>query len=175
MLKQWSLGIALMMALFSSSACLADEIAIQQDVNGVDYVTGGIGSEEVEALESFKKQFNLYFLFSEGKIGRLVDDVNISILDAKKQTVFSLEHAAPRLLLSLPGGKYTVVASYQGNTQRYTFSHTAKKNQRVILNWKNASIDEDSREENRQEENTPEEEPTEEIKNDTRAALPDHS
>lgn len=170
MLKQWSLSIALVMALFTSSACLADEIAIQQDAQGVNYVTGGIGSEEVEALESFKKQFNLYFLFSEGKIGRLVDDVNLSIIDAKKQTVFSLEHAAPRLLLSLPAGKYTVIASYQGNTQRYTFTHTAKKSQRVILNWKNTQLDEDSREENRQDDVTPDE-----INNDTRAALPGNS
>jgi hypothetical protein len=166
MLKQWSLSIALVVALFTSSACRADEIAIQQDANGVSYVTGGIGSEEVEALESFKKQFNLYFLFSEGKIGRLVDDVNISILDAKKQTVFSLEHAAPRLLLSLPTGRYTVIASYQGNSQRYTLNANAKKHQRVILNWKNTTLDEDSREENRQDEITPDE-----IKNDTRAAV----
>lgn len=164
MLKQWSLSIALVMALSTVTACLADEIAIQQDAQGVSYVTGGIGSEEVEALEAFKKQFNLYFLFSEGRIGRLVDDVNISIIDGKKQTVFSLEHAAPRLLLSLPAGKYTAVASYQGNTQRYTFNLSAKKSQRVILNWKNTQLDEESREDNRQDEVTPEE-----IKNDTRA------
>jgi hypothetical protein len=106
-------------------------------------------------------------LFSEGKIGRLVDDVNINIVDAKKQTVFSLEHAAPRLLLSLPGGKYTVIASYQGITQRYIFNHTAKKHQRVILNWKNTNLDEESRDENRPEEDAPAE-----IENDTRAALP---
>lgn len=167
MLKQWSLCIALVTALFASSASLADDIAIQQDEHGVNYVTGGIGSEEVEALESFKKQFNLYFLFSEGKVGSLVDDVNIVILDSKKQTVFSLEHAAPRLLLNLPAGKYTVIATYQGNTQRYTFSSNAKKSQRVILNWKNANIEEDSRDENRLKEDPPEEAP-----NDTRAELP---
>ncbi len=166
MLKQWSLSIALVIALFTSATCLADEIAIQQDAQGVSYVTGGIGSEEVEALESFKKQFTLYFLFSEGKIGRLVDDVNITIIDAKKQTVFSLEHAAPRLLLSLPTGRYTVIASYQGNAQRYALNANAKKHQRVILNWKNTTLDEDSREDDV----TPDE-----IKNDTRAALPGSS
>lgn len=168
MLKKWSLYIALVMAVCSST-CLAD-VAIQQDEHGVDYVTGGIGSEEVEALEAFKKQFNLYFLFSEGKVGRLVDGVNLTIVDAKKQTVFSLDQAAPRLLLNLPNGKYSVIASYQGNTQRYNFTSNAKKHQRVILNWKNANLDEDYgglREENRQEDTTPDE-----IKNDTRAALP---
>jgi hypothetical protein len=166
MLKKWRVGIALIVAFCISSASLADDLAIQQDGHGVDYVTGGIGSEEVEALEAFKKQFNLYFLFSEGKIGQLVDGVDITILDAKKQTVFSLEQAAPRLLLTLPDGRYTVIASYQGNSQRYTLN-AGKKHQRVILNWKNASLDDESREENRPEDNAPEE-----IPNDTRAELP---
>lgn len=92
MLKHWSLCIALMIAV-CSSPCLAD-IAIQQDEHGVDYVTGGIGSEEVEVQETFRKQFNLYFLFSEGKIGRLVDGINMTIVDAKKQAAFRLDQAA---------------------------------------------------------------------------------
>ena len=143
MLKQWRLHITLVLTLFSSSICLADDIAIQQDAHGVDYVTGGIGSEEVEAMETFKKQFNLYFLFSEGKVGRVIDDVSLTITDSKSQAVFSIEHAAPRLLLNLPSGKYQAEASYMGSTQRYRFVHDAKKHQRVILNWKN-KIDEDT-------------------------------
>lgn len=143
MLKQWSLTTIMVLAIFSSATSFADEITIQQDAHGVDYVTGGIGSEEVEAMESFKKQFNLYFLFSEGKVGRVIDDINISISDSKNQPVFALEHAAPRLLLNLPTGKYQVTASYLGSEQRYRFMHDAKKHQRVILNWKN-TIDEDT-------------------------------
>lgn len=143
MLKRCSLIPTLLVALCTSTAVFADDIAIQQDSHGVDFVTGGIGSEEVEAMESFKKQFNLYFLFSEGKVGRVIDDVNISITDNKNQTVFALEHAAPRLLLSLPSGKYQAIASYLGSEQRYRFAHDAKKHQRIILNWKN-KIDEDT-------------------------------
>lgn len=143
MLKQWTLTTILMLAIFSSTTSVADEITIQQDAHGVDYVTGGIGSEEVEAMESFKKQFNLYFLFSEGKVGRVIDDINISISDSKNQPVFVLAHAAPRLLLNLPTGKYQVTASYLGSEQRYRFAHDAKKHQRVILNWRN-KIDEDT-------------------------------
>lgn len=143
MLKQWSLATTLAITLSSSAFCFADELSVQQDSHGMDYVTGGIGSEEVEAMESFKKQFNLYFLFSEGKVGRVIDDINISITDSKNQTVFALEHAAPRLLLNLPSGKYQATASYLGSEQRYRFMHDAKKHQRIILNWKN-KIDEDT-------------------------------
>ena len=143
MLKRYSLITTLVVSLCTATSALADDLAIQQDAHGVDYVTGGIGSEEVEAMESFKKQFNLYFLFSEGKVGRVIDDINISISDNKNQTVFALEHAAPRLLLNLPSGKYQAIASYLGNEQRYRFTHDAKKHQRIILNWKN-KIDEDT-------------------------------
>ena len=115
MLKRYSLITTLLVSLCTATSALADDLAIQQDAHGVDYVTGGIGSEEVEAMESFKKQFNLYFLFSEGKVGRVIDDINISITDNKNQTVFALEHAAPRLLLNLPSGKYQAIASYLGN------------------------------------------------------------
>lgn len=142
MLKPYSLITTLVVAFCTSTAALADDIAIQQDSHGVDFVTGGIGSEEVEAMEVFKKQFNLYFLFSEGKVGRVIDDINISITDNKNQTVFALEHAAPRLLLNLPSGKYQATASYLGNEQRYRFTHDAKKHQRIILNWKNTTDEE---------------------------------
>lgn len=137
MFKPWHLATSLTIILASSMPCLADGLTIQQEAHGTAYVTGGIGSEEVEALEAFKKQFNLYFLFSEGKVGRVIDDINISITDSQQQTVFAIEHAAPRLLLNLPSGKYQVTASYLGSVQKYRFIHNAKKHQRIILNWKN--------------------------------------
>lgn len=145
MFSRWCFYIGLAVMACWSHGAFADEIAIQQDAHGVDYVTGGIGSEEVEALEPFKKQFNLYFLFSEGKVGRVIDNVNISILDKKSQPVFELDNAAPRLMLNLPSGKFVVIASYQGQKQRYVLNHQASKPQRVILNWRN-QIDEDATE-----------------------------
>lgn len=143
MLIKWRITAPLLLTLLISTLCIADEVAIQQEDHGISFVTGGIGSEEVEAMESFKKQFNLYFLFSEGKAGRVIDDIQLSILDSKQQPVFTLAHAAPRVLLNLPSGKYLVIASYLGSEQRYRFVHDAKKHQRVILNWRN-KIDEDT-------------------------------
>lgn len=137
MLKQCGFITLALATLMSAAPCLADDLAVQQEAHGRDYVTGGIGAEEVEAMASFQKQFNLYFLFSEGKVGRVIDDIRISISDNKNQTVFALDHAAPRLLLNLPSGRYQVTASYLGQEQRYRFTHDANKPQRIILNWKN--------------------------------------
>lgn len=117
-------------------------LRLKLDVHGVTYVTGGIGAEEMEEINAYKKQFKLYFVFSEGKAGRLVDDVNISIMNNSNEVLFNLKHAAPRLLLNLPTGKYQVQASYLGHQQRLVFEHNEEKPQRIIINWKN-SIEED--------------------------------
>lgn len=133
----------LMLFCTLSNTAWAEGLPVQQDAHGIDYVTGGIGAEEVESITAMKPNFNLYILFSEGKVGRVIDDVDVTILDAQQRTVFSLQHAAPRLLLNLPSGRYQVVAQYQGSVQRAYFSHDAKRHQRIILNWKN-KIDEDT-------------------------------
>lgn len=141
-LKQPLQGM-LLLTLCLTFPVWADGLAIQEDPHGIAYVTGGIGAEEVEDITALKPQFNLYLLFSEGKVGRVIDDVAVRILDATQRTVFSLDHAAPRLLLNLPAGRYQVVASYQGAVQRAYISHDGKRHQRVILNWRNR-IDEDT-------------------------------
>lgn len=148
------------------SACLsvqslayAESLAVHTDPHGLSYVTGGIGAEEVEALQAYKKQFNIYVVFSEGKSGRVIDDVDLTILNASKQVVFSLKHAEPRVLLSLPSGAYLAIARYQGSKQRVQFQHDGSKHQRIIINWKNP-VPEDSPEDSME---TPEETPSGEV------------
>ena len=142
-----SLLLSLSLGLLDATTLVqADTLNINTDAHGIQFVTGGIGSEEVEALQSYKKQFNLYFLFSEGKAGRVIDDVDLTILNSNKQVVFSVKRAAPRVLLSLPSGQYLAIANYQGSKQRLTFNHDITKHQRVIINWKN-QIPEDSTDE----------------------------
>lgn len=119
-------------------------LEIMTDARGQRYVTGGIGSEEVEALQAYKKQFNLYFVFTEGKIGRVIDDVNLSILDGQNQLVFAIKHANPRLLLQLPAGRYQAVANYQGQKLRQWITAEDKRHQRIILNWP-AQVEEESK------------------------------
>lgn len=143
MLKQMVTYVFVLYGLSAATVSLADEIGPRQDSHGVSYVNGGIGSEEVEALQAYRKQFNLYFIFSEGKIGRVIDSVDLSIRNAQNQEVFQLNNAAPRLLLSLPAGKYQAVASYQGHQQRYVFEHAVGKQQRIILNWKHSEATEE--------------------------------
>ncbi len=116
-----------------------------QEAHGISYVTGGIGSEEVEALEPFKSQYGVYLMFTEGKVGRVIDDVNVRILNQNKQVIFSVAHAGPRLLLNLAAGNYTIIAENQGEKIRYALHYPTPKKLRVILNWKRV-VDEDQTE-----------------------------
>lgn len=136
------IGMLLLISLLLPSLVWSNPLQPMQDAHGVTYVTGGIGAEEVEALEPYKKQFGLYLMFTEGKVGRVIDDVDVRILNQKQEIVFSVDHAAPRLLLNLAAGKYTLIATNQGEKLRAPFRYQGQKMQRVILNWKRA-VDED--------------------------------
>jgi hypothetical protein len=127
-------GCIMMCASLSS---LADIIPSMTSEQGVRYITGGISEDEAEAIRGQIKQYNLRVIFSEGKSGRLITDVNVSIYDANNTLVFDVIGAQPQLLLNLPTGTYKIVANYHGVKQSHQFSMVKDKHKKVILNWKN--------------------------------------
>lgn len=109
--------------------------------NGIQYMTGGVGHDEVIAMRQHAKKYSLNLLFSEGLAGQAVTDVNVNIYDENTQLVFRVTGAKPLLYVNLPAGSYTILANNQGNKLRHKV-HIAKDNPRkVILNWKNEELD----------------------------------
>lgn len=84
--------------------------------NGIQYLNGGAGDEEVTAIKAAMKDYSLALLFSrEG--GEYVASVAVTIKDARGATVFETPSAGPYLLVKLPPGQYAVVAHYQSETK----------------------------------------------------------
>lgn len=109
--------------------------------DGIQYMTGGVGHDEVLAMRAHAKNFSLNLLFSEGAAGQAVTDVNVNIYDENTKLVFRVTHAKPLLYVNLPTGTYTILANYQGNKLRHKLSITEGKPSKVILNWKNEELD----------------------------------
>lgn len=109
--------------------------------NGVQYMTGGVGHDEVLAMRKHAKNFSLNLLFSEGLAGQAVTDVNVNIYDENAALVFRVTGAKPLLYVNLPDGTYTILANYQGQKLRHKLSITNDKPSKVILNWKNEALD----------------------------------
>ena len=98
-----------------------------QTQNGVTYLNGGAGDEEVQSIKASMKDYSLALLFSRTG-GDYVASVAVTIKDAKGATVFETPSAGPYLLVKLPPGKYSVVAQYQNEskTQPVTVDRVAR-------------------------------------------------
>lgn len=130
---------ALLLAfLLSLSVPPAFALSTQQTPEGVSYISGGIGVDEVNELQQHKDEFNLYLLFSEGERGTAAVGVDIEIYNAKQELVFTLKNAGPRVYVNLPAGEYKVNGVFNSQTQGATFAINGKQSKKVVLYWKKA-------------------------------------
>lgn len=122
--------------MLTSLLATADSVSIRKSAHGIPYLTGGISADEVDAIRPYLSQFNLRVIFSEGTSGRSITDVNVNLYDTEGKLVFRLAGAQPQLLLNIPAGTYTILASYNGDKQRHKFSIGSDEHKKIILNWK---------------------------------------
>ena len=104
--------------------------------SGANFMTGGIGREEVEAMRRVAKQYPLQLLLSEGRHGTALTDVAVNITDSTGNIVFKIQHAGPLLYVKLPAGEYKVSGNNNGlkQAQNITLANDVKS-QKVYLNW----------------------------------------
>lgn len=135
-IKNLVLTCVYFLSLLFALPTLAGNGQVATTADGIKYVTGGIGDEEATAMRGIAKDFSLNLVFSEGSGGKITG-VNAVIYNEKGEVVFRIKGANPLLYVALPGGKYRVLASYEGQKQGFVFELDGKANKKLILNWKN--------------------------------------
>ena len=134
-LKNLIIAISLIGATITQSVQGAEQV-IRTTKGGIQYLTGGIGHEEVLEMRSHAKKFSLNLIFSEGEDGHLVTPVNINIYNLQNELVFRLKNAKPMLYVNLPAGTYHILATNHGEKLRHQLTIDTNSNHKVILNWK---------------------------------------
>jgi hypothetical protein len=134
--------ILCIMLNLSTQVAQANALSTKKSAQGINFMTGGISEDEVIALRPYIKKFNLHLVFSEGTSGRSATPVNVNIYDLESKLVFRVAGAQPHLLVNLPAGTYTILASYNGEKLRHKFELATDEHKKIILNWKNL-VDED--------------------------------
>jgi hypothetical protein len=127
-MKRLAQTIAVLTAVATLSTAFAQAPMPQPKTDGgITYLNGGAGSEEVDYIKSSMKDYSLALMFSRTG-GEYVASVSITIKDSKGATVFDEPSVGPYLLVKLPPGKYSVVATYEGDakTRPVTIDRVAK-------------------------------------------------
>jgi hypothetical protein len=118
---------------FATFACFA-QLPDARSVNGIRFITGGIGSDVSKAMQAEAKQWPLLLEFSQADSQAKpawVSGVKVVISDAKN---------APLLMLvKLPPGSYSIAAAYNGVAQNRSLVIAKDVPQRIVITWKSPS------------------------------------
>lgn len=105
-----------------------------QQQNGISYLSGGIGEDESKAIQQ-AQGYNLHMTFSIGPENKYVPDVDVVIQNAPGQTVLTLSQAGPLVYVQLPAGKYTVVATRNGEARHDTTDVGSGPARNLVFHW----------------------------------------
>lgn len=104
------------------------------EINGVPYITGGVGLEERQAMQKMAGDYNLKIVLA-AMSGPYLSDLMVTIEDPGGRLVFECTTSGPWLYVDLPSSKYKLTVSYkqEAKTRNVQVDQTL---QTVIFHWK---------------------------------------
>jgi hypothetical protein len=125
------------LVFFSSLSLAQVEIPDAKVSQGIEYISGGIGSEESDALLALGKKWPLVLEFSQDHPQRplWVADVTVKIMDQKKKVIFEALSEGPIMLLKINPGKYDAEYSFEGKVLKRSLVIEDTKFQKQSVVW----------------------------------------
>ena len=84
---------------------------------GIAYMEGGIGAEEVDVLMAQRASYSLSVRVAAVRSGAFLPDAHLRIVDATGALRFDHQMHAPWLLIDLPPGRYVIEAVHEGDVR----------------------------------------------------------
>jgi len=88
-----------------------------QGSGGVDYISGGVSLDARQAMMAQVGSYNLHLEFAAAPEGEYLSDVDVSVANARGQSVLQTRTTGPWLFARLPAGAYSVTAKAAGATR----------------------------------------------------------
>jgi hypothetical protein len=108
--------------------------SVMQTAGNVPYVSGGIGIDAINRLDTMADQFNVKLVFAF-KSGEYLSDVNVTITDASGGTILDTTSEGPWLMTKLRQGRYQIAASFAGQVEKRTLAVGTAKLNTVDFRW----------------------------------------
>lgn len=80
--------------------------------NGIAYVSGGVGRDEVASMRRMAQQFNVRMRFVDNADGSSLSDVSVTLFNARREIVLLVLSEGPLLYLKLAPGNYRALIRY---------------------------------------------------------------
>lgn len=125
------------LALGASFAHAATTLPATQKYGQLEYLSGGIGKDEAQAIQSASKQWPLTVEFAVKTRHRdeFAANVKVIVRDAKGHEVLQTDSVGPFLLARLAPGNYTVNAALAGRTLHKSVLVKSGQAARTVFVW----------------------------------------
>ena len=109
-----------------------------QTADIIQFIEGGVGVGESEAIVNDAKKWSLLLEFSQtnGKSSEWISGVQLVIKDPAGLPLFTHLVDGPMILLNLTPGKYRIEATYAGQMKSIHLDVLRDQHQKINLNWK---------------------------------------
>lgn len=113
-----------------------------QHQGSVEFVSGGIGSDQSMAFKEAMSKFPLAMTFDELEQGKgdYLANVKVMIHDGHGATVLDTTAQGPFLLVKLPEGKYQVKATFKDETQTRDVMVGKKGSEHLMFTWRHEAM-----------------------------------
>ena len=116
MLKNIRLALLLSFAVCIAGAVHAQSLPQPVSQNGIAYITGGVGEDEVQVFRAAASRYSLRLTFAS-KSGHYLSDVDVAIVSSTDQSILAVHTEGPFLFVRLPAGRYQVHARAERITE----------------------------------------------------------
>jgi hypothetical protein len=106
----------------------------QGEMNGIRFMSGGVGLEERAAMRQMAVNYNTKFVFATLS-GCYLADVKLTISGVGGKTLLDLTANGPWVYAKLPEGEYHVTAVVEGKKKVEKFA-VGPKFQTLMFDWK---------------------------------------
>jgi len=123
-------------ASYGTSTFAEDASAPPQAVSegNITYISGGVGSDEEDAIKSEASKYDL-LISNAKKNGGFTINAHIVIKNSGGQEILDVDNAGPLFYVNLPSGKYVVQATSRGQQKVQSVNISAPKATDVHLIW----------------------------------------
>jgi hypothetical protein len=127
--------ILLIVTFLSGNASFAESTAVQPQTQGdITFVSGGVGLDEVNAIQALKPNYNLHLLFVLSS-GEYLSDIEVGIFDKKGNIYMQALALGPFMLVNLKPGSYYIKAQVNQQAIQKKVTVTRHKSTPISFIW----------------------------------------
>jgi hypothetical protein len=134
---KWVAPLALTVFVLGAAGMIAEPARASPGYGGVDYLNGGIGTEQADRMRAMSADYPVQMTFAERNqnMNEFVADVHLRVTDDRGNVIVDLPDQGPIFLLQVPPGAYTAQAARQGEVKTQRFDVAPGRHDRLGFEW----------------------------------------